>query len=128
MITDNFIKMCEKAKEIQKLWKPRMGDWCADPDHDEGVLASIGSLTATKRWDKWLPTQEQLIEILNTMNGFWQLTHREYQEDKIYILTHFAYYQKSEYINKEIKTVFLQMIMKEKYNKTWTGEKWVKAE
>jgi hypothetical protein len=27
MITDNYIKMCEKAEEIQKLWIPKDGDW-----------------------------------------------------------------------------------------------------
>jgi len=27
MITDNYIKMCEKAEEIQKLWKPDDGDY-----------------------------------------------------------------------------------------------------
>jgi len=26
MITDNYIKMCEQAEEIQKAWKPKYGD------------------------------------------------------------------------------------------------------
>lgn len=126
MITKNYINMCEKAEEIQKLWKPKIGDCCADPDHDDVVLASIGSLAGTKRWDIWLPTQEQLQEMVKDADfhiwgSFDNLLFLESAED---------YHRRNSYLikNNSMNELWLAFVMKEKYNKIWNGKDWVKYE
>lgn len=132
MFTKNYIKMCEKAEEIQKAWKPKQFDSYGSEEYKKAfILDELGMINHIEKYKssyKWLPTQEQLFKILNTIDGFWQLTYRDYKGEKVNILTYFLYYQKTEFVDKEIKTVLIQMIMKQKYSKTWTGEKWEKAD
>ena len=117
--------MCERNEDLQKAWKPKIGDWCADPDHDEGVLASIGSLTLTKKYDKWLPTQEQLQEMLKL-----DPVTLIYLIDK-FVANGEGYWHsfaKALYPNPSMNELWLAFVMKEKYNKKWTGSKWVANE
>lgn len=66
-----FIKMCQKAEEIQQLWKPKSGDlfmykvafgprpWMLSPDIEGAIITWEG-----KQKDRfWLPRQEDLQKI-----------------------------------------------------------------
>jgi hypothetical protein len=84
-----YIKMCEKAEEIQREWKPQLGDFVYGITDDEGNLAVTVVMEATTGWtsirvvdiynsDKmpyddfqmfqltWLPRIDQLIEMVLT--------------------------------------------------------------
>jgi len=133
-ISERYIKMCEKAEEIQREWKPKMGDrywntlWRVLPENYPEILCS-GSFVKGDLKEKvkniWLPTQEQLQGML-TNNAFW-------------------YYQGSDCLNREMARVYgslyaqgyfetgnefwLAYVMWKKYQKIWDDKKeeWVKG-
>jgi len=119
MVTDNFIKMCEQAKEIQQAWKPKIGDYFLElltksiniytdgfaflPQHN--VPLSILYI--------WLPTQEQLQEMIS---GDFKtvLLIDDFYNFAIENLLPFD----------SMNELWLAFVMKEKWNKTWDGKKW----
>ena len=123
MITKNYIKMCEKAEEMQKLCKYRMGDWFLFP---KGLWVLNGDIDG-KFLYPWLPTQEQLQEILY---DHYQLNTNIKDltiGDSIskYMIAGF-----SDFVSYSALVIFnelwLAFVMYEKYNKIWTGKDWVK--
>ncbi|MCK4446824.1 MAG: hypothetical protein KAW56_07060 [Candidatus Marinimicrobia bacterium] len=164
MITKNFIKMCEGAKQLQKSWKPKVGDYVWrkytffgeqmdeqfwDKDKMEEIIILTyasevdGYFHATKDGETrifdshneahkktciYLPTQEQLQEMWQKeyfknpnrhgwFGCFINFIDGNYKDDLI----------ADEYF-KDMTELWLAFVMKEGYNKSWTGEKWVKAE
>ena len=127
MITDNYIKMCEQAEEIQKVWKPKIGDiffttlvksiniyvdgFAFLPNHN--VSLSVLYI--------WLPIQEQLQDMYGykmPIHKIAFITRARYLIDKLY---NFEY--NNEYT--DMNELWLAFVMHEKYNKIWTGEKWI---
>jgi len=84
MINDNYIKMCEQAEEIQKAWKPKMDDKFFDCfDSEIRTLACSKPLNEREiimgKWKEeaiWLPTQEQLQEMM-TMDTSYAKKYNE---------------------------------------------------
>ena len=72
MITDNYIKLCEQADEIQKEWKPKYGDltlWKDIKGREIPTYITDRNLNdfwieSCKRYEIYLPTQEQLQEMV----------------------------------------------------------------
>ena len=133
-----YIKMCEKAKEIQNLWKPRTGDVFAhihpeklriverNPIYEAGVghtLAEKGdiiplAINFTNRQSNyiWLPRQDQLQEIVSS------------NVDKL--LDAFSIWEEGTGFIRErdnftsMEQLWLAFIMEEKYKKIWNGKSW----
>lgn len=78
--TEYYIMMCEKAKEIQELWKPSRGDFVYDIVDNDNIwhsrgwhiitsvvtdLFQIDQYQGTCKKEKyiWLPRQDQLQDI-----------------------------------------------------------------
>ena len=129
MITEtiNYIKMCEKAKKIQKAWKPKSGDNFSDPDYEVGMILLFPVTKEQKKQfikDKiWLPTQEQLQEMIFDNNVGVQT-----------ICSLIEQFSKSDIgcdisIFGNMNELWLTFVMYEKYHKLWSmaGERWVKA-
>ena len=122
MITDNYIKMCEQAEEIQEAWKQNPGDiYIYKKDIDIGLYYYV---TEYKKHNNavWLPTQEQLQEIIKP-------TLETDDFELVELFFDFVYGEDSQpnQINSPIKLMnemWLAFVMHEKYNKIWTGEKW----
>ena len=125
MIT--YIKQCEASEEIQKWWFPDICDLYYDKSEKKTkpitFLAEKIWLTERTRGCNfiWLPTQEQLQEMVDRD---W------YKVFCKFLLWHWN----SEPNAKEFASMFnsmnevwLAFVMKEKYNKIWTGEKWETA-
>ena len=125
MITENYIKQCEQAEEIQKEWKPKdwdlfmykdsreLGRACVDPGHDKKNPNTFV-----------LPTQEQLIKI----HFDWYLQR---YKGKMSISEYFLYLHEFALIAEESKYKYCtprEMMMgylyQEKYGKEWTGKEW----
>ena len=135
MIIKNYIKMCEMAEEIQKLFKFKMGDWFLHTDYskteypmvlEENIISVSVQNTYRKEGAIWLPTQEQLQKMVKTVLEVddFGLVEEFYN---------FIYDEESRpnQIDSPIKSMeqfWLAFVMHELYNKIWTGEKWVKAE
>lgn len=136
MITENYIKMCEKAEEIQKLKKFQSGDWYCEANLTPEVLGDfilIGENTVTKGgydydfyeidWKKfiYLPTQEQLQEMMELPSIYHRVV------DKLYDFTEWVKIN-ATYVTSycSMNELWLAFVMKEKYNKIWNGKVWIK--
>ena len=84
--TEKYIKMCEKAEEIQRRWKPVIGDWlCWKIDYEDRLImivydtqkisSALSMLFVVSPFNKyktalkikeaiWLPRQDQLQEMI----------------------------------------------------------------
>lgn len=126
-----YIKMCEKA-EIQKVWKPQIGDIITD-----GVAPPETIQNNMFFWDEdgvkeikddyyWLPRQGQLQKMVSFPNS---------EKIGIWFEKHIAFY---EWCGERVKglqnnwgkftsmeQLWLAFVMKKKYNKVWNGEDWI---
>jgi len=153
MITQNFIKMCGQATELQKWYKSdvknvREGDryicrcdtckesmfvhMVKDSDIDyinerdmtdvDPTYAAMVSLSGVGEfgafWDDggfiWLPTQERLQEMIGVYDV---LISTKVINNMLMLKNQF----------RSVQELLLAYVMKFKYHKFWTGEKWVKA-
>lgn len=143
MITKNYIKMREKAEEIQKDWKPKNGDYIyflnsvgviiMEPSGNWSVfsdkidLFAYSSIGNNYMKDSiWLPTQEQLQEmILDNPNAdfqpLWLLNKFKMFTDTINIGS------LGTGIEDSFNELWLAFVMKEKYNKIWNGKDWIRG-
>lgn len=133
MITKNFIKQCEKAEEIQKAWEPKIRDEITFMKPTEGEVYPdiyITDIDTHGIYDKehykreyiYLPTQEQLQKMMED---------RYYTKKNIPILilnfSDFIFDDIDENQRGSMNELWLAFVMKVKYNKIWTGKKWVKV-
>ena len=144
MITENYIKMCEQAEEIQKsninIGKRHFSnqDFVAY-NFREGLKVYICS-EISRYWliDDliWLPTQEQLQEIiLPIFLKRFSTTHALRNDSSFICRMIIEKFQRwinrsspsfDEYMAmfNDLNELWIAFVMKEKYNKIWTGEKW----
>ena len=155
MITKNFIKQCEQAEEIQKAWEPKAGDYTQLKNNRQIYLISSVEKSKDKKKvvfytniingnDSWcyleffkdnftyLPTQERMQEMLNSERCMNDLRFEYKIEALLYHLSEFISIKNGRYnlskSNDSFEQLWLAFVMKEKYHKIWTGEKWVKAD
>jgi len=134
-----YIKMCEKATEIQKKWKPKGADFMFNTAVEECCFIRV-ERTQDRRYKDyymdynedrflWLPRQDQLQEMVKDWDTpssmfitgvpglFWSdETGYSKEDDKL-----FDYY--SEF--NSFEQLWLAFVMKEKYNKVWNGTDWI---
>lgn len=142
-----YIKMCEKAEEIQNEWKPKI--WDIIHNKQSGLpfatidacktiggqicayitSASVGIITQQPTGKKhslivWLPTQNQLQEMVIgrglswTLISFFQWCQKNIKEH------HWLQGKLRKYDSME--QLWLAFVMHEKYGKNWNGEDWMK--
>ena len=140
MITDNFIKMCEKNEDLQREWKVKLGDYFYHKQKEK--VLSIG-LNAERDWIEklkkkyegnyiYLPTLGQLFEMaLFLRNKDAHIKAKEYE-----IMADFIEWMLNADIDRykgfnldfdDTKSCVLIYLMESFYHKVWTGSKWVKA-
>ena len=142
--SETYVKMCEKAEEIQVGHKFQLGDyykyhsgWCVEAigvyHGDDIEVENLGNNSASPqaRCPKghiqylWLPCQDQLQAMAFS---YWD----EIGNDNYTLHTFFNDfiewdYRHNEYpceIFKSFDQLWLAFVMKEKYNKVWNGEDW----
>ncbi len=124
-----YIKMCERAEEIQKNWRPTVEDDVYIPLFEtvsfiknevfyKGYFIWGFPTQMTKEDLIWLPRQDQLQEMIQEkyemkLAGNYQM---------LYHLLHFADLHKFD--DWSMEQLWLAFVMKEKYKKVWNGEKW----
>ena len=137
--TPEYIKMCEKAEEIQKTWNPLDGDLhiLVDDSYKSGysdirLTYGITSLREERKvaWLTrssstlgviWLPRQDQLQEMMKDglSTGIFGHTSRMV----CYFEEHYKYRNSLGIDNME--QLWLAFVMKELYSKQWNGSEWV---
>jgi hypothetical protein len=141
------ILMCEKAVEIQEQWRPSSGDlyyehidrkpkeeW-TEYDYeellvhrilgsdDEQNLCSVNICNALKRDVIFLPDQDYLQGMLQPCSvseiilRFYDWFRKWEMESSL-----------REYTTATMERLWLGFVMKQKYNKKWSGTDWIKEE
>lgn len=131
--TPKFIKMCERAEEIQKEWECMVGDYYKLP-HKETKLILVEVTTRNlyeylKSNGIFLPRQDQLQEMvkgdfgtcLNDLAKFCKYVFR--YNANTFMLSFSPNYGLPPSL-KSFEQLWLAFVMKELYNKVWTGEEW----
>ncbi len=115
-----YIKMCEKATEIQGWWYVDFGDFYNDIEDVVEVVLSVVNVHTSKKTLIWLPRQDQLQEMMSILH--WGLTKKG-KEWSTWKPTD------QEFLEADsLEKALLKRVMKEKYNKTWNGKRWIKNE
>lgn len=128
--TKEYVLQCEKAWEIQKLWKPIIGDVFHASTSEKVEILSLIKNKYNAEWlyfrkfggisqDDciWLPRQDDLQKmVLDNPFGL--------------IIKLYTFCNKREMPYWELiasmEQLWLAFVMKEKYQKTWDGKEWVK--
>jgi len=142
--TKTYIEMCRKAQEIQKLWIPGLGDICINKTDNEEVMIvasrgkiidkeykfiymGIGGREQRDYWHKkdqlvWLPTQEQLQEMMLPTLGkdFIGCAPLILNERLRASLLENGIYNWGKSYNE----LLLTFLYKELYNKVWARNDW----
>jgi len=125
MTTKNYKKMCEKATEMQRAWRPEdMDFFCYTKSREIGQACIDNKRRTQEEWTEnlkyqfWLPTQEQLQDIGSLMCNFpcqvLTFLNGWIKENNVHL---------SEY--KSMEELWLSYVMKERWNKKWTGDNWI---
>jgi hypothetical protein len=127
--TPKYIKMCEKAEEIEKPKLPRPGDWFAYKYHRKySQIACYGHFEEQHMYighPIWLPRQDQLQEML-WKNGYEHKFDLHIDlEQWVIDMTGDSYDAlQPEKLNLDtLEQLWLAFVMHEKYGKTWDEEK-----
>jgi len=106
-----YIKMCEKAGEIQRLH-------FGTEEENDFYWCSIRATTLEEGkkigYAIWLPRQDQLQKMVGDFEG--QIKEALYwlYSDEMELVTSFEQW-------------WLRVVMRQKYNKFWDGEDWIKG-
>ena len=112
-VSSNYIKMCEKAVEIQEPWVisgRNIGDFYYNlHTHHRDIWKAHNKLASD--FDIWLPRQDQLQEIYCAEYAFGLRWFYE-----------FAIVNQIKFNSME--QIWLAFAMQEKYGKVWDGKDW----
>ena len=113
-----YILMCEKAIEIQELWKCDTGDFNYSPGHDIVFIADIRTRwRSRKQKNVWLPRQDQLQDIIPGLPLNHVLRISKFVDNLD---------DGSGTILKwdSMEQLWLALIMYNKFSKRWNGKDW----
>ena len=136
--SEQYIRMCEKAWEIQKDWKPVDGDYCGHDNEGEYIwgnwecpaqscIVAVSKEKPVEWWLNWLwlPRQDQLQGMIgdspynNIQNAMWSILHDLHE----YAFTPNMFH---DFIPTTMEQLWLLFVMRGKYGKVWNGDDWVK--
>jgi len=133
--TIEYIEMCKQAKEIQKLWHFKDGDYLYDINSDRPRVQCWAGYSASDfpgypQDGIWLPRQDQLQQMFTLNEMSKQFTH----EDGQYPLTNNilvksvnfnGFVEKNWEHFDSFEKHWLAFVMKIKFSKRWVGKNWV---
>ena len=139
--SETYIKMCEKATEIQKVCPFSEGDfifnksaypvgrlfvnYAHQPYEDRIDWELIYKPDEYKRFNIWLPRQDQLQEMIGekSMGG---LIHRFHQWYHSHLSVVTIKENETYFFMMSMEQLWLALAMFELYKKSWNGTDWVK--
>lgn len=130
--TEQYIKMCESSKEIQKLVQHNLDNTYGSKEDFWGYSDRKGRLV-------WLPRQDQLQKMLkntHTMGAIIQGLYWFYEPEQFCPDTDNKYREckcsstgiERRGIFETIEQVTLAFVMDELYKKKWNGSEWINDE
>ena len=131
--SEQYIKMCEKAEEIQKGHQWVYDDLFVSPKEyyrDKPLIWGRDKRFRDPPYT-WLPRQDQLQEMIDQQQRDWvnvleMFTLYAFYGDNTYTLggTPVYYGMGIPHNVFSMEQLWLAFVMKEKFNKTWNGEAW----
>ena len=124
-----YIKMCEKAEEIQEKFNWYKGDYYAHQSSiylwgngkEIWVAYNLGETKGVRYI--WLPRQDQLQEMVARNNNYQLLTDfYNWCDENFYQWLDKKLVQNLGQLSME--QLWLAFVIKEKYNKIWNGKDW----
>jgi hypothetical protein len=114
-----YILMCEKAVEVQELWKPESRDFLVKREKFLNYPQDTPFPNGTKMGEigVWLPRQDQLQGMVKMPE--WKLI-TEVQNFNGFV------YNKPWNHCATWEQLWLALVMSELYSKVWSGTDWVK--
>jgi len=128
--SNEYINMCEKASEIQKTWKPEEWDLvstaCAESTEKDLWVRMIYDLDDFNNEGEsyikdfpcktWLPRQDQLQEMVG--DSFILLSG-------VFVSFYTFFIDHIKDNSQSFEQIWLEFVMKEKFNKVWDGNEWI---
>jgi hypothetical protein len=113
-----YIKMCQKAVEIQDIWIPEMYDKYGSIDGEIGwTLKHTDLYSHEKRKMVWLPRQDQLQDM---MTDYDQLSIFE----PMSFISGTIDFKQMLLDDKTWEHCWLVYVMKRQFLKVWNGKEW----
>jgi len=130
--SEQYIKMCEKAKEIQAKWQHQDGDfYFTYADDDDDIIGGRSTLPRPDSWTDWgkyhhiwLPRQDQLQAMCG--DNFREVLLGRMGDGEWKGLDGFVDFAYEDCRCESMEQLWLAFVEKEKYGKAWDGEDWVK--
>ena len=123
-IPEIYIKMAEKAEEIQKFrlfGQNKQGDYFWLPKFPHLMITSDMDTRKIPDGAVWLPLQHQLQAMVTgeftTLASLVRKFHDWY----------FKFYAEQNVLFTSMEQLWLSFVMKERYSKVWNGTEWVKG-
>ncbi len=124
--SSHYIKMCESAKVVQKLWQPEFGDFFVSMSLGltspcQPIMSDLEKKVSYLKTIKavWLPRQDQLQEmVIENYATPWDLA---IAFSNVLMGENASYFEKFDSMEK----LWLAFIMLEKYKKKWKEGEWV---
>jgi len=140
--SEQYIKMCEMAEEIQEEWEPKPFDnFCYRHRREDAPwwwseLDRFGEFNKKRGSHIFLPRQNQLQEMVGKEKEIFQIWDliREFN----FWMNQSDFCVETIIINKKVikrakydltmEQLWLAFVMSQKHGKRWDGEKWIKEE
>jgi len=131
--TEQYIKMCEKATEIQEQWEPKGGDYYRHipsksialvplvHEREECALVNVHKKEYPDNF-VFFPRQDQLQEMVLPP---WTDKVMSYRITAMLSKFNQWYFYKHAGRFSSMEQLWLGFVMREKYNKVWNGEDWI---
>ncbi|MEW6215190.1 MAG: hypothetical protein AB1478_08320 [Nitrospirota bacterium] len=127
-----FLKMCTKAEEIQRIWKITDGDFY--------IIKKTGKIKPTKihvlnDWETksyiidhrdyfvWIPHLDQLHEMVDWIN--WEIGIRKRDKLEMYYARISGEDYRGVVTGASMEQLWLAFCQKILYKKIWDGENWI---
>jgi len=113
--SETYIKMCEKAEEIQKQ------RYSKDLYDGKSFFADSETSVFIESYgvNIWLPRQDQLQEMIFCTEGTYDKL-----PTKVFAFSDYWEENGIPIMFNSLHQLWLAFVMKEKYSKTWDGENW----
>lgn len=126
-ISEQYIKMCEKAEEIQAV-SPTLSDW--DIDHNVSNVVPDWFISENGDWWLsadimiWLPRQDQLQDMVidpDFTDGSFIVSDLHYRFHEFYNDRYSDYPS----LFASMEQLWLAHVMRKKYGKVWSEGEWI---
>jgi len=138
--SETYVKMCEKAEEIQKYWIPVPNDYAIDcititnmrnlvTVQNDAEYPFLDVQLSTERQNEfrrrciWLPRQDQLQELLQQ---YWWADKQPLNNISLLLQKFYWWLDETCPNNQSMEQLWLSFVMSKCYQKIWNGSEWLK--